>query len=157
MTIRDDVRGHIKTRLTRSRLTGLLGWDIQQTDPDDLTDILDDAFRLVPEIASNSVAIDATSQTKAFAAGRVSLWRAIREGLVLAYDFRADNESYSRSQILSQIDKLLQEAEQDARSVGVDLHDMPPIKIGQARHETPYREDRPLVFHERLYRKTRES
>lgn len=155
MTLRDVVRADIESRLARSRLGSMLNWQMAGTDPDDLTGIIDDAFRLAVDSDPDSENGVGVAANQAVLAGQVALWRAVREGLILAYDFTADKESYKRSQTVKQVETILKEAENHARSGGLDMGDSPPATIDAVAYQTPYTHDRSLIYAERFLKRNK--
>jgi hypothetical protein len=134
----DSLAAYLHGLLEQAKLDGVLGW----TAPDSYGELIIDVL-LALNIASLASQTTPLQVRRVRAVGRVMLWRAVKAGLTLAYDFSdsavGGSGSWSRSQMGRTVDGLLAMAEQDASSAGVNITTMPPARIIPVAYpEDPY-------------------
>lgn len=95
MSYTDFVQGVI------GNISGTVGWDINSVQL-----VVDDMLIAYP---ADSEA-EASDTTKAYALLRYYTWSRIRDEFILDFDYKSDGESFSRSQIVEQLERKIAEA-----------------------------------------------
>lgn len=134
----DELAAYMHGLLTQAKLDTLLHWVVPDSYAEMITDVM-----FILGVSDLSVLTTPLQMRQLRAAARVALWRSVKAGLTLAYDFSdsavGGSGSWSRSQITQHVDALLAQAERDAASVGVDVMTMPPARVYPVEYpEDPY-------------------
>ena len=137
-----SLKGYLFDQIPET-LRGIIGWTSASDAP--FQTMVDDAL-LVLDTSDIETRATSAAVAQLRAVGRYMLWRNAFQWLVTQYDVSIDGSSFKRSQLLANIQRLLDFAYQDAIAAGVDEGalppltsvTMPPASVHAVGHSDPY-------------------